>query len=181
LRGGEVAGKEPHHAATGLLYEMFGGDLFDRTDWQQLTAFSETERAALKTMLSRGLNSPWCGSAGRLFDAVASLAGLRQKMRFEGQAAMELEFALEGAETDAAYEFAAGADSRPTVSPIMPHAPVILDWSPMIQAILGDVQRGAGIGEIAARFHNALAEGVVQVAHLFSESLPHGAHHRAVA
>ena len=52
-------------------------------------------------MLQRGFNSPLTSSVGRLFDAVASLANLRQQMRFEGQAAMELEFALDGIETDA--------------------------------------------------------------------------------
>ena len=79
-------------------------------------------------MLARRLNSPLCSSIGRLFDAVASLAGLRQQMRFEGQAAMELEFALEGIETDEAYDL-------PLVTR---HSPLVLDWSPMIEAILTD-------------------------------------------
>ena len=68
-----------------------------------VAAFSKAELAALKTMLDEKLNSPVTSSMGRLFDAVASLIGLRQQMRFEGQAAMELEFALDGIETDEAY------------------------------------------------------------------------------
>ena len=51
-------------------------------------------------MLAKKLNSPVTTSMGRLFDAVASLVNLRQQIRFEGQAAMELEFALEGVETE---------------------------------------------------------------------------------
>ena len=66
-------------------------------------AFSPKELVALKTMLAKKLNSPVTTSLGRLFDAVASLINLRQQIRFEGQAAMELEFALEGVETDEAY------------------------------------------------------------------------------
>jgi len=68
----------------------------------------------LKTMLARRLNSPRTSSIGRLFDAVASLAGLRQQVRFEGQAAMELEFALENAEpTNDAYELPIRSDHAP--------------------------------------------------------------------
>ena len=53
-------------------------------------------------MLAKKLNSPVTSSMGRLFDAVASLINLRQQIRFEGQAAMELEFALDGIETEEA-------------------------------------------------------------------------------
>ena len=113
-------------------------------------------------MLARSLNSPLTSSAGRLFDAVASLAGLRQQVRFEGQAAMELEFALEGAATTEAYELPIRSDHAPRT-----HAPrlhFILDWSPLIEAILADLKRGVPIGQISARFHNALVEAIVAVA-----------------
>ena len=82
-------------------------------------------------MLRRKLNSPQTSSVGRLFDAVASLINLRQQMRFEGQAAMELEFALDGIETDESYN----------LSPVTRHSSLVLDWSPMIEAILSDVQK----------------------------------------
>ncbi|MEK7706612.1 MAG: carbamoyltransferase HypF, partial [Verrucomicrobiota bacterium] len=108
LPGGDAAVHEPRRAALGLLHEMFGSDLFRKHDSKPLEAFSAAELGALTTMLARGLNSPSCCSVGRLFDAVASLTGSRQKMRFEGQAAMELEFALEGVVNDEAYELAIG-------------------------------------------------------------------------
>jgi len=110
--------------------------------------------SALKGMLRRKLNSPQTSSMGRLFDAVASLTGLRQQMRFEGQAAMELEFVLDGVETDEHYNL-------PLVTR---HPSLVLDWSPMIEAILSDVQNGVASGRISAKFHNALAEAVVVVA-----------------
>ena len=113
-------------------------------------------------MLARRLNSPLTSSVGRLFDAVASLAGLRQQVRFEGQAAMELEFALEGAEpTSEAYELPIRSDHAPRTTH---HAPLLLDWSPMIEAILADLKHGVPLPLISARFHNALAEAIVAVA-----------------
>ena len=54
----------------------------------------------LPAMLERGLRSPVSTSAGRLFDGVAALVGLRQRVNFEGQAAMELEFAAEKGEEE---------------------------------------------------------------------------------
>ena len=63
-------------------------------------------------MLAKKLNSPVTTSMGRLFDAVASLINLRQQIRFEGQAAMELEFALDGIETEEAYALRIDAAGR---------------------------------------------------------------------
>lgn len=154
LPGGDVAAKEPRRAALGLLWELFGADLLSRTHLAPVADFADAELVALKTMLARGVNAPWCCSVGRLFDVVASLVGLRQQMRFEGQAAMELEFALEGIVTDEAYELAIA--NRQSV--------MQLDWSLMIQAILADVERKISIGEISAKFHNTLAEAIVSVA-----------------
>ena len=163
LPGGDAAVKEPRRVALGLLHEMSGDAVFARKDLPPIAAFSKTELAALKTMLAKNLNSPVTSSMGRLFDAVASLVNLRQQMRFEGQAAMDLEFALDGIETDECYEMrvAPREDTRPITTP---HSALVLDWSPMIEAILSDVQNGVANGRISAKFHNALAEAVVAVA-----------------
>src|SRR5208282_1162882 len=93
LPGGERAIKEPRRAALAVLFEMFGESALTMNELAPVRAFSARELAALKTVMTRGLNSPMTSSAGRLFDAVAALVGLRQRVRFEGQAAMELEFA----------------------------------------------------------------------------------------
>ena len=159
LPGGERAVKEPRRTALGLLYEIFGDAVFERRDLAPVGAFSKTELAASKTMLLKQLNSPVTTSLGRLFDAVASLVDLRQQMRFEGQAAMELEFALDGVNTDEHYN----------LSLVKYHPSLVLDWSPMIEAILSDVQKGVATGRISAKFHNALAEAVVAVAESIGE------------
>jgi hydrogenase maturation protein HypF len=154
LPGGDKAVKEPRRTALGFLYEISGDAIFERKNVAPVVAFSAPELATLKTMLAKKLNSPETTSMGRLFDAVASLINLRQQIRFEGQAAMELEFALEGVETEERYEL-------PLVTR---HSSLVLDWSPMIEAILVDVQQGVSVGIISARFHNALAESIVAVA-----------------
>jgi hydrogenase maturation protein HypF len=159
LPGGDKAVREPRRAAIGLLYEMHGEEVFERNDLPTVAAFSKGELAALKAMLLKKLNSPVTSSLGRLFDAVTSLIGLRQQMRYEGQAAMELEFALDGIETDEAY----------SLSLVTRHSPLVLDWAPMIEAILSDVQNCVAIGRISAKFHNALAEAVVAVAKKIGE------------
>jgi hydrogenase maturation protein HypF len=161
LPGGDRAVKEPRRAALGLLYEMFGEAAFSMAELAPVAAFPPAELGLLRTMLARSLNSPLTSSIGRLFDAVASLVGLRQHVHFEGQAAMELEFALEGTVTAESYELpiVSGHASR-----ITHHASPSLDWSPMIEAILADLNRGLPIGQVSAQFHNALAEAIVAVA-----------------
>jgi hydrogenase maturation protein HypF len=141
-----------------------------------LAAFSPVELATLKTMLAKNLNSPVTTSMGRLFDAVASLINLRQQIRFEGHAAMELEFALDGIETDEAYRLPIAPALRDRLpienaggtanvsSRITHHASLVLDWSSMIREILADVERKIPCGIISAKFHNALVEAIVAVA-----------------
>jgi hydrogenase maturation protein HypF len=154
LPGGDKAVKEPRRTALGLLYEISGDKIFKYKKLAPIAAFSPKELATLKTMLAKNLNSPLTSSVGRLFDAVASLVNLRQQIRFEGQAAMELEFALDGVETDEHYD----------LSLVTRHPSLVIDWPPMIEAILADIERDVSAGIISARFHNTLAEAIVAVA-----------------
>jgi hydrogenase maturation protein HypF len=156
LPGGDAAAKEPRRVALALVHECAGCEnrTFSEAKNKLLAGFSTAEIAGLKLMLDRGINAPWCSSVGRLFDAVASLIGLRQQTRFEGQAAMALEFALEGVRTNAIYPLPlVKSDSL-----------MILDWRPLIHAILTGVQCGVSAGEMSATFHNTLVEAIVNVA-----------------
>jgi hydrogenase maturation protein HypF len=151
LPGGEAAIRQPRRAALGLLWEIFGETLFERADTLPVRhLFSESELSMIRQMLSRGVNSPLTSSAGRLFDAVASIAGVRQFNQFEGQAAMALEFLLQPG-MDASYAFHLGEDG-------------MIDWQPMILQILKDSRSGHPVGRIAAAFHNTLAEMIIAVA-----------------
>jgi hydrogenase maturation protein HypF len=157
LPGGEAALREPRRTALGLLYALLGSRAFLRYDLFPLLSISEGELAVLRQMLERGVQSPVTSSVGWLFDAAASLVGLRQRVRFEEQAAMELEYSVEADRNDA-YPLA-----------IRDGAPLIVDWEPMILGLFQDLARGAAIGAMAARFHNALVEAIVQVAQKVGE------------
>jgi len=159
LPGGDQTAREPRRAALGLLYEFLGDEAFTRHDLPPVGTFSLTERAALKTMLHQRLNSPLSSSVGRLFDAVAALTGGRTIRQFEGQAAMELEFALAGVHTEAAYPFPLVRKSTS----------LVLDWAPLVAALLLDVKNGVARELLSAKFHNALAEAIVTVARYFGQ------------
>ena len=164
LPGGDRAVKEPRRTALGLLFEMSGPGVFARTALKPVSAFCGSDLRRLQAMLSRKLNSPLTSSVGRLFDGVASLLGLRQTVRFEGQAAMELEFALEGIHASDHYSFVLQEVSpEPKVSAGDPSAPFILDWAPLLEALLQDLERGVPVAQISARFHNALVEAIIAV------------------
>jgi hydrogenase maturation protein HypF len=151
LPGNEKAVREPRRSALGLLFEIFGEWVFDGRNCASLQAFTAVELSLLQPMLTKGIQTPITSSAGRLFDAVASLLDLRQIITFEGQAAMELEFAATGHETEGFYPFE------------------MTDWEPMIHALLQDFQEGVPVGVIAARFHHTLAEMILRVARAVGE------------
>ncbi len=158
LPGGEAAVREPRRSALGLLFAAYGRDALEMTDLAPVAAFTQAERATLAVMLERGLNAPLTSSAGRLFDAIAALTGLRQRSSYEGQAAAELEWAADACPARArrsyAFPVVAGA----------PASPRVVDWRPALGEILADVRRGEPAGQIAHAFHHGLAAAIAEVA-----------------
>jgi hydrogenase maturation protein HypF len=153
LPGAEAAVREPRRAALGLLYAFAGPQALMWEHLAPVADFSPAQREVLGTMLARGLSSPRTTSVGRLFDAVSSLAGLRQKTTFEGQAAMELESAAERGAGEP-YPFPlSGTGSE-----------AIVEWSPMLRVLLADLRRGVAAADVSARFHGGLVEAIVAVA-----------------
>jgi hydrogenase maturation protein HypF len=156
LPGGEKAVREPRRVALGLLYEIFGAEAFDMLQLEAVRAFSSAELRILRGMLEKRLNSPLTSSAGRLFDAVSSLTGLRQVCSFEGQAAMELELAVGAAVAEGSYPFRLRER----------HGCIILDWEPMVRAVVEQPDDPA----VARKFHHTLARMMVATAERVGES-----------
>jgi len=154
LPGGEAAIKEPRRSAIGLLFEMDGAASFDSNQLRTSDGpqFADSEARLLRQMMAKGVNSPVTSSAGRLFDAVAALLGIRPLCSFEGQAAMMVEFLAERGVEDG-YPFE-----------LRPGDPLVIDWEPLFRAILRDRERDVAASVISARFHNTLAEIIVAVA-----------------
>lgn len=151
LPGGDRAIKEPRRSALGLLYEVFGEQLFSEKQFQPLlAAFSDQELAVLSKMLSNQLNTPLTSSMGRLFDGIAAITNLSQIASFEGQAAMQLEFIIDRFLTEKSYPLIFQNNQ--------------IDWRSMLLAILDDVTNKVPVDIISTKFHNTLIEMIVSIA-----------------
>jgi hydrogenase maturation protein HypF len=160
LPGGDAAVREPRRAAFALLFEILGESALDREDLEPVKAFTPGERAVLVQMLERRVNAPVTTSAGRLFDAVASLLGIAQKSSFEGQSAMALEAAALAALGEA--ERAPLFFSLPLT--VSPDGSAVLDWEPLVSYLLRRSSLGVSPSLLAADFHASLADGILAVA-----------------
>ena len=164
LPGGAAAVREPRRSALGVLFEILGDRVFDQKDSAPVCFFSDTEISVLSQMLHKGIHSPWTTSAGRLFDAVASLTGIRQLINYEGQAAMELEFAVDSDSSEESYPFRI-SDPMETREQAHERSPVMtVDWEPWIHAIVRDIRDAIPLARISKKFHNTLVEAMVEVA-----------------
>jgi len=148
LPGGDAAAREPWRMAASWLYSTLGD-----TVWQLpgMPKLADTDRQLLQAMLERGIHAPFTSSAGRLFDAVASLTGAASRNSFDGQAGMALE---------ALAEVATATELLPYQ--LQPGRPFQLDLAPMLLGLLQRLQVGESPTSLAWAFHASLAAAVVE-------------------
>ncbi|RME37221.1 MAG: carbamoyltransferase HypF, partial [Deltaproteobacteria bacterium] len=151
MPGGDAATREPWRMAVSWLQTAFGDDW---PDIPLVHSLDKGEVRLLQQMMARGLNSPMTSSCGRLFDAVAALCGLRDRVSYEGQAALELEMAIDREEVEHLYAWTLREDESESLQ---------LDVRPLIRGVVDDILVGSGAGEIACRFHLSLAQAVTDV------------------
>ena len=158
MPSGAAAIREPWRMAVGYLARHFGRDFVER-DLPFLRNIKIENLETLLRMLERKINSPQTSSCGRLFDAVAAIAGVRQFVNYEAQAAIELEMAMSGTAENDAYPFNLGREN----------SPLIIGTRPLFEALLRDITRGVPTATISARFHNGLVELFASIANLLRE------------
>jgi len=137
MPGGEIAIKEPERMAFSYLYKTYNGSL-SGVKIPFLRRMDKAKSRVLSQMIGKGINSPLTSSAGRLFDGVSSLIGIRDKIKYEAEAAIELE---KIADQTCRARYACRK------------------WrtEDIIKAVVGDLKRKEEASLISAKFHNTIA------------------------
>jgi len=146
LPGGDAAIKKPARTALALLWSL-------GMEWDEKLAsvaeFCAEDRTTLRVQLEKKINTPMTSSMGRLFDAAAALAGVRQKVNYEAQAAIEFEALADETESES-YPFGLNQDK--------------VQVRGVVEALVRDVMAGVHVSTTSARFHNGVAVLVRDVA-----------------
>ncbi|MDA1039676.1 MAG: carbamoyltransferase HypF, partial [Planctomycetota bacterium] len=149
LPGGDAAIRHPWRVALALLHGA-------RLEWDprlpSVGAASDEAARVLRQQLESGLNCTASTSMGRLFDAVASLAGVKQSIGYEAEAAMNLEALAAVSHENGSYPLW-----------VLDGDPLRIDWRPAVAGIVGDVLGGVATATIAARFHAGVAAAITDV------------------
>ncbi|HEY93035.1 MAG TPA: carbamoyltransferase HypF [Dehalococcoidia bacterium] len=159
LPGGEAAIRKPYRMALGYLYTLLGEDF--SLEGLPLSQVEPVELELIKQQLKRGINSPLTSSAGRLFDAVSALAGVREEIDYEAQAAIELEM-LAPNEVDEpalkAYPF----------SIIEYQGMRLVKLGELFNTVVQDVKNQVPIPIISLKFHNTVAQIITKMCKLIA-------------
>ncbi len=142
LPGGDAAIKKPGRTALAMLWAL-------GLEWEERLApvveFCAEDQVTLRNQLEKRINTPMTSSMGRLFDAAAALAGVRQQVNYEGQAAIEFEALADPAEAGK-YSFELDQDQ--------------VRVRTAVEALIRDVLEGIPLSKISTKFHNGLAQAV---------------------
>ena len=149
MPGGDLATREPWRMALAYLHQAYGRD-YPRLHF--LDDIAPRDEQLILTMIEKGINAPLTSSCGRLFDAVAALLGLRNRISYEGQAAIELEMVAESGDWPA-YPFSFSAVGEA----------LVFEPAQTIRAIVDDLGAGISGRQISARFHSTLVAVIGEI------------------
>jgi hydrogenase maturation protein HypF len=159
LPGGDAATANPYRIAWAYPWALLGRDESERL------GMPPAERDTLARMAASGLRTPRTSSAGRLFDAVSALVGVRRSVSYEAQAAIELEALARPDGSDASYHWGIEAQSgvqRWGQTQELVSETRVLRLAPLFADLLADLERGAPVSGMAYRLHRTLADLIAQ-------------------
>jgi hydrogenase maturation protein HypF len=158
MPGGEAAIKKPYRMALGYLYSLLAEDF--SLEGLPLARVNPAELEIIKRQLKRGLNSPLTSSAGRLFDAVSALAGVREEIDYEAQAAIELEMlAPDELNESESYPFS-----------IVEHQGIrVVKLGELVRAVVRDVRNQTPAPIISLKFHHTVAQIIADMCQLIAK------------
>ncbi len=155
LPGGAAAIHEPWRMAVSYLFHHFGRGFWN-LDLPFVRQLDNRKTELVLKAIERNINAPPTSSCGRLFDAVAALVGIRERINYEAQAAIELEMAIESGEDCDGYKLEILAND----------GGMTLGTRQLFHDLIRDLQAGVSVGEISRRFHLGLVAALVQTAKL---------------
>jgi len=158
LPGGEAAIRKPYRMALGYIYSLLGEDF--SLEGLPLGGLNPAEIGIIKQQLRRKINSPLVSSAGRLFDAVSALAGVRQEIDYEAQAAIELEMLALG-ETDKSESYPFSIVGEGGVR--------VVRLKELLAAVVQDVRNQIPVAAISLKFHHTVAEIITAMCKLITK------------
>ncbi len=160
LPGGAATIKKPYRMALSYLYTLLGEGF--SLEGLPISKVNPVEFDVIKQQLKRGINSPLTSSAGRLFDAVSALAGVRGEIDYEAQAAIELEMLA----SDEAGEL--GRKSYPFS--IVEHQGMrVVKLGELFSTVVQDVKNQVPVCIISLKFHNTMAEIIAEMCKLIAK------------
>ena len=151
--GGDASSKEGWRIAVQLIRDSFGDDA--QLVCEKLSLCDEKTFRLQSVMADKGINTVTSTSAGRLFDAVSAILGIRRSSTFEGESSMCLEFAAERFEKQQ-------AECEKTAVRIDGSGFETIDTTSLAGEIARRFIDGEGADKLAFVFHASLADGIVK-------------------
>ncbi|MFT5697871.1 MAG: hydrogenase maturation protein HypF [Desulforhopalus sp.] len=165
LPGGDAAATEPWRMGLSALFASFGQDGLTSANLPSpLKHLEEGKVRVISSMLENSFNSPPTSSCGRLFDAIASLLGLRQTISYEGQAAMELEALAKVAKPHRwSEEITHNSHTKYHNSLHYDDGKWEISSTEFVKMVVDGVQKGRNHSQVALDFHLMLIQSVSQL------------------
>ena len=155
LPGGDAAIERPYRTAIAYILSLLGENALSGLAFAKQV--DEVEISIIKRQIETRLNSPLSSSMGRLFDAVSALIGIRDRIDYEGQAAVELEMAAYPCAGQKHNEEATSEQNYP-YHIIEDKSVRVIKLDDLLSAIIGDLSQGIPQGRISIKFHNTVAQ-----------------------